>query len=205
MPAGTIRDQALAVSGLLVDELGGPSVRPYQPEGLWVELSFAGAKYEHDKDDKLYRRSLYTYWKRTVAPPAMMTFDATDRETCTVRETRTNTPLQALNLMNDVTYVEASRKLAERMMTEGGATPDERIAHGFRLALARPARTKEQAVLRGVFERFLDKYADDPDAAAKLLAEGESEYDESLDAVELAAYAGIASLILNLDEAVTKE
>ena len=205
LPAGTIRDQALAVSGLLVDDIGGPSVRPYQPEGLWVELTSAGAKYEHDKDDKLYRRSLYTYWKRTVAPPAMMTFDATDRETCTVRETRTNTPLQALNLMNDVTYVEASRKLAERMMTEGGATPDERIAHGFRLALARTARPKERGVLRGVFERFRDKYADDPDAAAKLLAEGESDYDESLDKAELAAYAGIASLILNLDEAVTKE
>ena len=205
LPAGTIRDQALAVSGLLVDEIGGPSVRPYQPEGLWVELTFADAKYQPDTGDKLYRRSLYTYWKRTVAPPAMMTFDATDRETCTVRETRTNTPLQALNLMNDVTYVEASRKLAERMMTAGGATPDERIAHGFRLALARTARPKEQGVLRGVFERFRDKYADDPDAAAKLLAEGESEYDESLDKAELAAYAGIASLILNLDEAVTKE
>ena len=205
LPAGTIRDQALAVSGLLVDEIGGPSVRPYQPEGLWVELTFAGGKYQPDTGDKLYRRSLYTYWKRTVAPPAMMTFDATDRETCTVRETRTNTPLQALNLMNDVTYVEASRKLAERMMTDSGATPDERIAHGFRLALARTARPKEQGVLRGVFERFRDKYADDPDAAAKLLAEGESEYDESLDKAELAAYAGIASLILNLDEAVTKE
>ncbi len=205
LPAGTIRDQALAVSGLLVEEIGGPSVRPYQPPGLWVELTFADAKYQRDKEDKLYRRSLYTYWKRTVAPPAMMTFDATDRETCTVRETRTNTPLQALNLMNDVTYVEASRKLAERMMREGGASPEERIAHGFRLAMARIPLPKENSVLRGVYQRFLDKYVEAPDTAAELLAEGESEYDESLDRAELASYAGIASLILNLDEAITKE
>ena len=205
LPAGTIRDQALAVSGLLVDEIGGPSVRPYQPPGLWVELTSADAEYQHDEGDKLYRRSLYTYWKRTVAPPAMMTFDASDRETCTVRETRTNTPLQALNLMNDVTYVEASRKLAERMMREGGASPEERIAHGFRLAMARTPLPKENSVLRGVYQRFLDKYVEDPDTAVELLAEGESEYDELLDPAELASYAGIASLILNLDETITKE
>ena len=205
LPAETIRDQALAVSGLLVDKIGGPSVKPYQPPGLWVELTSAEAEYQHDKGDKLYRRSLYTYWKRTIAPPAMMTFDATDRETCTVRETRTNTPLQALNLMNDVTYVEAARKLAERMMKEGGTTPYQRISHGFRLVAAREPKPGEDRVLHDVYDRFLAKYTGDSDAATEFLAEGESEYDQSLDPTVLASYAGIASLILNLDEVITKE
>ena len=132
LPAEMIRDQALAVSGLLVEKIGGPSVKPYQPPGLWKELTSAG--YIQDSGDKLYRRSLYTFWRRTIAPPSMVNFDSTDRETCTVHEVRTNTPLQALNLMNDVTYVEASRKLAERMMKEGGKTYRQRIAYGFELA-----------------------------------------------------------------------
>lgn len=204
LAAGMIRDQALAASGLLTDQLGGPSVKPYQPEGLWEELAFAGG-YQIDKDEDLYRRSLYTYWKRTIAPPAMATFDAGDRETCTVRDMRTNTPLQALNLMNDVTYVEASRKLAERMMKEGGATTAERIAHGFRLALARAPGSAEVPVLQNVYEEFLAKYSAAAEDAKQLLAQGESPYDKSLDAAELAAYAGVASLILNLDETITKE
>ena len=126
LTAEMVRDQALAVSGLLVEKLGGPSVKPYQPAGLWKELSGTD-DYKQDKGEGLYRRSLYSYWKRTAPPPAMMTFDAAGRETCIVRETRTNTPLQALTLMNDVTYVEAARLLAERMLTEGGATPEDRI------------------------------------------------------------------------------
>ena len=130
LPAEVIRDQALAASGLLVEEIGGPSVKPYQPPGLWEELSF-GDGYRADSGEKLYRRSLYTYWKRTIAPPAMTSFDASSRESCTVRQTRTNTPLQALNLMNDVTYLEASRKLAERMLKEGGSGEADRIAYAF--------------------------------------------------------------------------
>lgn len=204
LAAGTIRDQALAVSGLLTDTIGGPSVKPYQPPGLWEELAGSGG-YKPDKGGKLYRRSLYTYWKRTIAPPAMVTFDASDRETCAIRETRTNTPLQALNLMNDVTYVEASRKLAERMMAQGGDTVDERIRYGFRLALARAPRDGEFQVLGDVYGKFLSKYDTDADAAEELLAQGESPLDESLDAAELASYAGVASLILNLDETITKE
>ncbi len=116
-----IRDQALAASGLLVERVGGPSVRPYQPPGLWKDLN--GQTYKPDSGPGLYRRSLYTFWKRTVAPPAMVAFDASTRETCTVRETRTNTPLQALNLLNDVTYIEASRKLAERGAQDARVEP----------------------------------------------------------------------------------
>ena len=205
LPAETIRDQALAVSGLLNEELGGPSVKPYQPEGLWTELTFAANGYTPDKGDDLYRRSLYTFWRRTVAPPSMVTFDSANRETCEVREVRTNTPLQALNLMNDVTYVEASRKLGERMMSEGGQTPAERIAYGFALATARPPHSQEAGVLEQAYSSFLDDFKTDPETAEQLLSEGDSERDESLDAVELASYSSVASLILNLDETITKE
>ena len=206
LPAEVIRDQALALSGLLTEEIGGPSVKPYQPPGLWKELSLdGGLSYQADKGENLYRRSLYTYWKRTVAPPAMMTFDATDRETCTVRTTRTNTPLQALNLMNDVTYLEASRKLAERMMKEGGVNPRERIDYAFRLATARPVKSHESEILLDTFQQFQDSYLKDPEAAVQFLSEGESERDKTLDPAELASYTSVASLILNLDETVTKE
>ena len=125
LSAEMVRDQALAISGLLVEKIGGQSVKPLQPEGLWKDLS-GGEDYEPDKGENLYRRSLYTFWKRTVAPPGMVTFDAPSRETCTVRQTRTNTPLQALNLMNDVSYVEAARVFAQRIMIEGGPLPGER-------------------------------------------------------------------------------
>ena len=205
MSAEMIRDQALALSGLLVERRGGPSVKPYQPEGLWKELASAKGGYKPDEGDGLYRRSLYTFWRRTIAPPSMITFDSTDRETCAVGETRTNTPLQALNLMNDVTYVEAARKMAERMMKDDGTTTEERIGYGFELATARRPRAGEASVLHQTFQQFLDGYQTDPDEALELLSEGESERDETLDAVELASYASVASLILNLDEAITKE
>jgi len=205
LPAEVIRDQALAVSGLLVEEIGGPSVKPYQPPGLWEELSFDGTAYQSDEGKGLYRRSLYTYWKRTVAPPAMTTFDATDRETCTVRVSRTNTPSQALNLMNDVTYLEASRMLAERMMKEGGSKPEERIAYGFRLATARLPKLEEHNVLTHTFDRFLERYQASPADAVKFLSQGQHARDDALNPSELASYTSIASLILNLDEMITKE
>ncbi len=204
LPAEMLRDQALAISGLLVEELGGPSVKPYQPAGLWAELS-GGQDYEQDHGEGLYRRSLYAFWKRTSPPPWMMNFDSAGREACEVRLTRTNTPLQALNLMNDVTYVESARKMAERMMHEGGATPDERIAYGFKLATSRTPDAGEAAVLRDSFDHYLARYQADRGAAEKLLAEGESPRDQSLDPVEQAGYAAVASLILNLDETITKE
>ena len=144
LSAEMIRDQALFVSGLLVEKHGGPSVRPYQPEGLYKDMLFSNmTNYAQDKSEGLWRRSLYTFWKRTVMPPAMQVFDASSREYCTVRETRTNTPLQALNLMNDTTYVEAARLMAQRMMSEGGTKPEDRLALGLRLAAGRsPGRER---------------------------------------------------------------
>jgi hypothetical protein len=203
LSAETIRDQALFASGLLVEEVGGPSVKPYQPAGLWREL--AGERYPQDKGAKLYRRSLYTFWKRTIPPPAMMTFDAAGRETCVVRETRTNTPLQALNLLNDVTYVEAARVLAQRMLLEGDVTVDVRLTRLFRLATCRAPRPAELRILRDGFEAHLANYRADPQAAANLLAVGEYPRAKQLDVSELAAYSAVAGLILNLDEAITKE
>ncbi len=204
LPAEMIRDQALAISGLLVEKVGGPPVKPYQPPGLWQELA-GGKGYEQDHGEGLYRRSLYTYWRRTVAPPSMVIFDSPNRETCTVRETRTNTPLQALDLMNDVTFVEAARKLAERMLVEGGRTPEARIAWAWRLALARPPRPRESEVALGLLQQFENVYRGDHAAALEFLSEGESARNRKLDAAQLAAYTGLASMLLNLDETVTKE
>jgi hypothetical protein len=204
LPAEVVRDQALAISGLLVEKRGGPSVKPYQPAGLWKEMQDE-TDYPQDHGEKLYRRSMYTYWKRSIPPPFMVTFDSAGREACVVRATRTNTPLQALNLMNDVTYVEAARKTAERMMLEGGKSPAERIAFAFRLATARQPNEREREVLLNSFQRYLDEYQTNRDAALKLLSEGESPRNESLDVSELASYTAVDSLILNLDETVTKE
>ncbi|MBA3438786.1 MAG: DUF1553 domain-containing protein [Pyrinomonadaceae bacterium] len=205
LPAEMIRDQALFVSGLLVEQRGGPSVKTYQPEGLWNDLVFNDTKYVQDKGDKLYRRSLYTFWKRTIAPPAMLTFDAATRDTCVVRESRTNTPLQALNLMNDVTYIEASRMLAERLLREGGKTAEERIRFAFRLATARWPSQSETGILLGNLNEQLEFFRERPAEAERLLSVGEKPSDERLSAGELAAYSAVASLILNLDETITKE
>ena len=203
LPAEVVRDQALAVSGLLVEKLGGPSVKPYQPEGLWKELG--GKGYPQDQGDKLYRRSLYTFWKRAVPPPSMLNFDSAGREACTVRETRTNTPLQALNLMNDVTFVEAARKLAERMMTEGGNTPQDRIGYGYHLATAHQLQPKGSEILLGSYRHYRDTFETDRQAALDLLSQGDSPRDQVLDIAELASYTTVASLILNLDETITKQ
>ena len=189
---------------MLHEKLGGPSVKPYQPAGLWTELSNWKA-YKHDEGENLYRRSLYTFWKRTIAPPAMVAFDAAPRETCIVRETRTNTPLQALDLMNDVTYVEAARKLAERMIHEGGDAPAERLGYGFKLATAREPESREQEILLRGFQRYLDRYQTRPADAEQLLSSGESPRKTSVSTHELAAYTSVSSLILNLDEVITKE
>jgi hypothetical protein len=205
LPAQVIRDQALAVSGLLVEKVGGPPVMPYQPPGLWEELSFSGEAYKADEGEGLYRRSLYTYWKRTVAPPAMVTFDAANRETCIVRANRTNTPLQALDLMNDVTYLEASRKFAEKMLKEGGSTPEARIDYAFHVALGRAPKPREQAVLVETFNQFHTRFQAKPADAARFLSEGKSPRDASLNTVDLAAYTAVASLIFNMDETITKE
>ena len=202
--AEVVRDQALAAAGLLVPTIGGPSVKPYQPPGLWQELS-SGGGYVQDKGEGLYRRSLYTYWKRTVTPPFMANFDSPNREVCTVYENRTNTPLQALDLMNDVAFLEAARKLAERMILEGGKTPQQRIDYGYELILARPAKPREQQVVLKTLANFESSYKSDPKAAEQFLSYGESLRRAGIDQSELAAYTGVASLILNLDATITKE
>ncbi len=211
LQAEFLRDQALAVSGLLRDRIGGKSVSPYQPAGLWEELmsredgaNWSAQTYKQDHGDDLYRRTMYTFWKRTSPPPTLVTFDAPDRETCTVRRARTNTPLQALVLLNDPTYVEAARKLAERMMTEAGPSVEDRIAFAFRLTTARRPKAAETAVLREIFLRQVAQFRESPAAALKLLSVGESPRNTALDPAELGAWSAVASVILNLDETVTK-
>jgi hypothetical protein len=199
-----IRDQALFVSGLLVERVGGPSVKPYQPPGLWQELA-GGKGYVEDKGEGLYRRSLYTYWKRTSPPPFMVNFDSPNRETCTVYEYHTNSPLQALNLMNDVTFMEASRTLAERMMKSGAGTPDERIAWAFRVVMAHDPGTQRQKILTAAYSRFFANYSANRDAAGEFVHEGESPVPQEINSAELAAYTNVASIILNMDEAISKE
>jgi hypothetical protein len=204
LPPEMIRDQALAVSGLLVEKIGGPPVRPYQPPGLWQELA-GGKGYQEDSGEGLWRRSLYTYWRRTVAPPNMVNFDAPTRETCVVRESRTNTPMQALNLMNDIAYVEAARKLAERMIMEGGGGAEMRARRGYELVLGRPPKAKERDALLRALARFETYYRTNQKDAELFVAHGTSRRAGKIKAAELAAWSGIASLILNTDEAITKE
>jgi hypothetical protein len=203
LPAEMLRDQALAASGLLKEKVGGPSVRPYQPAGLWSELG--GKDYEADHGENLYRRSLYTFWKRTAPPPFMVAFDSALRETCTVREGRTNTPLQALHLMNDVQFLEAARKLAERALLEGGASTVERLTYGFRLVAVRMPRPREIAELQRILAAAQDRFAGSPDAAREFLAQGESPSRAEISPTEHAAWMVAASAVLNLDAAQTKD
>jgi hypothetical protein len=203
LPAETIRDQALFVSGLLTEKLGGPSVKPYQPAGLWSEIA-SDTEYDTATGADLYRRSLYTYWKRTVAPPMMANFDASAREMCDVRLTKTNTPLQALNLLNDVTFVEASRKMAERVIMAADS-PQARLSLAFVLTTSREPSPAEQDILlrsQSVYENY---FKTSPDKAESYLDYGESKRPATLNVPELAAWTAICSTLLNLDETVTKE
>jgi hypothetical protein len=204
LSADIVRDQALAIAGLLVNKIGGPSVKPYQPEGLWNEIGGGGA-YVQDHGDKLYRRSLYTFWRRSIPPPSMANFDASARENHVVRPVVTNTPLQALDLMNDVAYVEAARVFAQRVMKQGGKTPPERIAYAFRVATARRPKEAESEILLDAFRQNLDLFKSRPEAALKFVSHGEYRRDPGLDVSELAAYTSVTSLILNLHETVMKE
>jgi hypothetical protein len=204
LSAEMIRDQALFVSGLLVEKIGGPSVHPYQPAGLVKELH-GTEEHQQDHGPNLYRRSMYTFWKRTVPPPTMMTFDAANRETCVVRDSRTNTPLQALNLMNDVTFVEAARVLAQRTLQIEGLTVEERLTYAFRQATCRTPAPAELTILRAGLLQHLEVYRKDSRAAQKLVTMGEYPLPENIDPSELAAYTAVCNLILNLDEVVTKE
>jgi len=205
MDAEMVRDYALAASGLLAATIGGPSVKPYQPSGIWETVAMKGSNtrfYKQDHEEKLYRRSMYTFWKRAAPPGSMEIFNAPTRENCTVRRERTNTPLQALVTMNDPQFVEASRNLAERAMRNSDM--DTRLDFISTRVLARPFQTSERQILKGALKDFLSYYDAHPDQAAKLVSVGESKRDVSVAAVELAAWTMVASDILNLDEALNK-
>jgi hypothetical protein len=206
LPAETIRDQALAVSGLLVPKVGGPSVKPYMPEAVWDETSVYGdmRNYKADAGEGLYRRSVYTIWKRTAAPPSMLMFDSSSREVCTVKRSRSNTPTQALSLLNEITYVEAARKLGESALRQPGDA-DARLAWAFRRVTGREAKGSELKVLREGLDRRLKKYAGDADAARKLISNGAAPAPQDLPADQLAAWTVTANVLLNLDETVTRE
>jgi hypothetical protein len=202
LSAEAVRDQALAASGLLVPAVGGPSVKPYQPDGLWKELS--GAEYIRDHGDKLWRRSLYTFWKRTSTPPVLSSFDAPGRETCAVRVSRTNTPLQALAVMNETSFLEAARRLAERATREAPSSSDATLTHLFRLVLTRTPGPRELDILRENFIHQQARFSAEPAAAARFLSVGEAPRVTSLTDPDLAALTAVANLVLNLDEALTK-
>jgi hypothetical protein len=206
LDAEIVRDNALALSGLLVEKTGGPSVFPYHPKGLWMELNNRpnySRTYKQDKGDNLYRRSLYTYWKRTVPPPSMATFDAPEREFCLVRRSRTNTPLQAFVMLHDPQFVEAARHLAQRMMGASNNL-EERIKHGFRLATSRLPNQKEKAVLQQLFQERLDLYRNDTKAAQAVLSVGDSNQSSNLPEPEQAAWTTVARALLNLSETISK-
>ena len=202
LAAEMLRDQALAVSGLLSQHVGGPSVRPYQPEGLWE--SAANSSYGQGHDEDLHRRSLYTYWKRTVPPPAMITFDAAERNVCVVRRQSTSTPLQALVLLNDPQIIEAARWTGQRILKEGGATRADQVEFAFRLVTGRAPSKREVEVLERLWVEQQQRFAADPGAAAQLLAVGEAKADPSLSAPDLAATTILAQALLNHDEALMR-
>ncbi len=207
MDAEMIRDYALAASGLLVPRFGGPSVRPYQPDGVWEAVAMIGSNtrdYRRDSGDNLYRRSMYTFWKRAAPPASMDIFNAPSRETCAVRRERTNTPLQALVTLNDPQFVEAARVLAEKALTEGGATSEARADYLALRLLSRRLRPEEQKVVQRMLAELLTHYKDEPAAAKKLLGVGEWKSNPSLDAATLAAWTMLSNSLLNLDEVLNK-
>jgi len=208
LDAEMLRDQAFFASGLLVEAVGGPSVKPPQPAGLWEAVAYTDSDTAHfnaDKEsEKIHRRSLYTFWKRTSPPPQMTTFDAPSREACLVRRERTNTPLQALVVLNEPQYMEAARALAERTLREGGSTTDDRLTYMFRLVAARHPDTQELTELGAAFKDLMAHYTKQADAAKQLLASSAVPADLATNPSELAAWTLIGNVILNLDEVITK-
>jgi hypothetical protein len=207
MDAEMVRDSALAMSGLLVEKVGGPSVKPYQPDGVWETVAMLNSNtriYRRDTGDKLYRRSLYTFWKRSAPPASMDIFNAPSRENCTVRRERTNTPLQALVTMNDTQFMEAARHLAESTLTKGGETWDTRLDYLTQHAVARRFDLKERAIAKSAYQDFMKHYDSNPTDAKKLMRVGESETNPNVDPTELAAMTMLANQVLNLDEVLNK-
>lgn len=207
LDAEQLRDNALTVAGLAVLQMGGKGVKTYQPPNIWEPVGFVGSNtrdYRQDEGASLYRRSLYTFFKRTAPPPFMTTFDAPNREGLCARRERSNTPLQALQLLNDVQYFEAARGLAQRMLREGGADLTARVRFGYQVVLGRPPAADELTVITQSLERARARYGTDEAAAQKAIGFGDSKPDPTLDAAELAAYTLTANLLLNLDETVTR-
>ena len=206
LDAETLRDNALAVSGLLVEKIGGPSVKPYQPPGVWEAVAMPESNtrnYKADSGESLYRRSMYTFWKRAAPPASMEILNAPTREVCTVRRERTDTPLQALVTLNDPQFVEAARQLAQ-VTIKASADEDQRLDSAVRRLLARPFRPEETAVAKSALTDLRTYYGAHPDDAKKLLAVGESKADASLDPAEHAAWTMLINQLMNLDEALNK-
>jgi hypothetical protein len=204
LDAEFVRDNTLAISGLLVPQIGGPSVKPYQPAGYWQYLNFPKREWENDKGDAQYRRGLYTYWQRTFLHPSLAAFDAPSREECTVERARSNTPQQALVLLNDPTYVEAARALAGRILAAGGKTTSQRLEFAFRTVLVRSPRPEEAQVLTALLDKHRGEYAADRAAAEKLLKVGDLVSPADLDTAELAAWTSVSRVLLNLHETMTR-
>ena len=207
MDGEMIRDAALSCGGHLAGTLGGPSVKPYQPEGVWEAVAMPESNthfYQPDHGELLYRRSLYTFWKRSAPPAALDVFNAPTRETCTIRRERTNTPLQALVTLNDPQFVEAARALAQRALKHGGQTAVERINFIANRLLARPFRPEEQVIVQTSLARLNGNYLSHPDEAVQLLLVGELKADPSLDAITLATWTMLANELMNLDEFLNK-
>jgi len=207
LQAELVRDHALAISGLLSDQVGGPSIKPYQPKGLWLQVASGNQplkEYIQDHGQDLYRKSMYTFWKRSLPPPSMITFDASTREQCSVRRQSTSTPMQALVLLNDPQFTEASRLFAQRMLAEGGTTEEERIRFAFRLATSRHPNEKEVRLLVDLLEFQIETFKAEPERASSLLKIGEYPVNPDSDFTELAAYAVVANAILNLTETIRK-
>jgi hypothetical protein len=207
LDAEVIRDSALAAAGLLKERVGGPSVKPYQPADLWKHITYDTKntqEYDQDAGEGLFRRSLYTYWKRQMPPPTMQALDAPTRETCVLRRQRTNTPLQALALLNDVQFVEAARGLATRMM-EAAESDEERLTLGFRLVAARAPIQRERRAMLELLDQERAEFRRAPERARVLVSTGESPLPPDADVCELAAWTVIGNLLLNLDEVLCRE
>jgi hypothetical protein len=205
LEAEMVRDNALYVSGLLVERLGGKSVFPYQPAGYWYALNFPTREWQNDTGDNLYRRGLYTHWQRSFLHPSLLAFDAPSREEATCERARSNIPQQALVLLNDPTYVEAARTFAEKVIKSGGATPEARLKFAFRTAVSREPTAEELKVLTGLLDKHGKEYVADEDSATKLVSTGARPVPQDIDAGELAAWTSVSRVILNLHETITRE
>jgi hypothetical protein len=204
LDAEMIRDQALFVSGLLVDRIGGKSVKPYQPRGYYANLNFPKRTYQHDTGENQYRRGLYTHWQRTFLHPSLMAFDAPSRQECTAQRSNSNTPIQALTLLNDPSYIEAARVFAARIMREGGQSTADQIEWAYRQTLGRTPATDELDIVQALLQKHLGEYRSNREAAQALEAVGQWATPPDIDPSELAAWTSVTRVLLNLHEGITR-